>query len=694
MKVFFQFILRPWFLALLFTLLLIFAIPLGRKKYSYSILGRDNLPNRFTYEDLDKDGFPEKINSSENYASSYIYVENQNQSTIDQWNFEGKFPDFLEHISFQDINGDGKKEIFTFYLRNDSLFLLGINAYYDREFLFKDLFIEKVHHAFGKAILNIIKTEWHDSNDDGVPELYFVLFGGFAIEPRNIYCLNLLSKTLIKSPLRYTNISDFFFSDMNQDGKDEVILSTSASANVHNDTLPYNDQYTWLIVLNQDLQFLFPPKKIFPFISNCNNFPIAHKSGKSFLSYQTFTYDSVFQSKICIYSGTGLLIDSSVHNYVLRSQLPSSFYIHENNIIHPYLIDASGTIFAITSDLSLKKIASLGIPVFFINKIDLDGDKPMFLFTEGVLPNLLFTDHNFKICFRVPLNDFHTEGPLEVKTLSHKKGKTVLYLSKADGGITLEFHRNSWFYLQILVWMASYGFLWILFKYFKQVWEKQVNEKNSIERNLIQLQLSSLSSQLDPHLTFNLLNSISYVLLKHEGKELHDSFTQLTTYIRKTLVQSDQLIVPLSDEIEFVESYLSLQQTRLKERLSWSLSRDPDLPQNLYIPRMALQNLVENSIKHGLKQKQEGGKVEIQLVKNAERLLIRVIDNGIGKAALKTNGDQSTGKGLRLIRQFFELLNKFNTEKAYLNLTFPEEPDGICQGAIAEISIPLTYKYQ
>jgi LytS/YehU family sensor histidine kinase len=213
-----------------------------------------------------------------------------------------------------------------------------------------------------------------------------------------------------------------------------------------------------------------------------------------------------------------------------------------------------------------------------------------------------------------------------------------------------------------------------------------------IERDMLRLQLSSLSSQLDPHLTFNLLNTISYVLLKHEGKEIHESFTRLTNYIRNTLVNSDRLIVSLQEEIEFVKSYLTLQKARLGDRLNWTCSIDPEIPDTIHVPRMVIQNLVENSIKHGLKPKEAGGNIHIEVLKLSNRMILRVSDDGAGKSILVSA--ESTGKGLTLIRQFYDLLNRVNTEKAFISLSFPMDDSGLPLGAIAEISVPLEYKYQ
>ena len=267
------YLLNPWFLALLFTLLLVWLIPFGKSKYVVQV---DNLINRprawLDYHDLNHDGVLEQINLANNQGYSSIALSSKN-SSIDQWNIDGRFHDLPDFLSYGDITGDGKDEIFAFYERNDSLFLCCVNAYYEPGFHFKDLFIDRLNRAFNTTWYELTQPRFYDSNHDGVPEMYFGLTGVYAIAPRNMYKVDFVSHTVTHSDLGYTNIIGFDFVNM-KDRRKEIILNTSAPANTHNDSLPYNDRYTWLVAMDCNLRFSFPPKKLMHLFSVNYSFPL------------------------------------------------------------------------------------------------------------------------------------------------------------------------------------------------------------------------------------------------------------------------------------------------------------------------------------------------------------------------------------------------------------------------------------
>ncbi|HEY9155835.1 MAG TPA: histidine kinase, partial [Opitutaceae bacterium] len=144
---------------------------------------------------------------------------------------------------------------------------------------------------------------------------------------------------------------------------------------------------------------------------------------------------------------------------------------------------------------------------------------------------------------------------------------------------------------------------------------------------LQQAQLQALRSQLNPHFLFNTLHSIAELV--HENPRLAEQLVlQLGELLRKAL-KSQAIEVPLSEELDFLRSYLAIEQMRLGERMElvWNVdSGILDTP----VPSLILQPLVENAIKHGVGSSAGRGRVEISAKHEGDQVRLEVRDNGPG----------------------------------------------------------------
>jgi hypothetical protein len=687
-----RYLLRPWFLAGLLTLIFFLVLPAGKRKYNVTVnQGKFAEALYHEYYDLDGDGRPEKINTISTGKPSAITVLSAGRKMIDQWNFEGEFHTTNDYLAYSDITEDKKKEVFAFYHRNDSLFLLGINAFYQPRLLFKDLFIDRLEPRYGESAYYIPKTRWFDYDDDGILDLYFILSGGHSVNPRNLYRINMQTFQLSKSDLSPVQLLDFQFHDLDSDGIPEILLSTIASANVDSDTLLYSDRYTWLLVLDQDIGLFLNPKRLSPLFSAHEVIPL--KGTENFLSVITENTDSVFQSALRIYNGSGEVTDSTRVSYPLLYHTISGNkdFTRENILMSS---SSAGKFFSLNEQLGVKELASYGKETLFLGDFFFDPDSlPEYLLFFPESSEAMITRSDFKemVTFKLPFS--MTGSRTWVQTVARDKSflKFAVNTSKEFYDITLS--RNLWFYYRFILYAVFFVIFYYFFRWIRSGWEAQLREKTASENRMLQLQLTSLSSQLDPHLTFNILNTIAYSVLKHEGKEMHELFTRFTGYIHKALLSSDKLIVPITHEIEFVDAYLRLEKARMKDKLMWSITLDPELPAGFFIPRMAIQNLVENAVKHGLSPKKEGGFIDISVRKTEHAVLINVKDNGVGKSDVNSLRTRGTGKGMSILQQFFNLLNTHNKEKACLRLEFPTDEEGNPLGADAEITIPHNYSF-
>lgn len=164
-----------------------------------------------------------------------------------------------------------------------------------------------------------------------------------------------------------------------------------------------------------------------------------------------------------------------------------------------------------------------------------------------------------------------------------------------------------------------------------------------LQREFADAQLRALRTQIQPHFLFNTLNSISELL--HRDAEAADRMiVSLSDLLRRTLDAGETHELALRDELQLLDRYLSIQQVRFSD--SVTIERDID-PATLdaRVPTLFLQPLVENAFRHGLAKHRKDGRLSIRSVRDGERVVIDIRDNGAGLAT-----SWSEGIGLRNTR--------------------------------------------
>ena len=149
-----------------------------------------------------------------------------------------------------------------------------------------------------------------------------------------------------------------------------------------------------------------------------------------------------------------------------------------------------------------------------------------------------------------------------------------------------------------------------------------------LETKLARAQLEALKIQLQPHFLFNTLNTISALL--HRDPDAADRvLTRLGDLLRLSLQHSGRQEVMLRQEVEFLERYLEIQQTRFQDRLRVRFDTDPETLDAL-VPTLVLQPLVENAVRHAIEPRAAAGRLEIRARRHDGRLTLQVADDGPG----------------------------------------------------------------
>src|SRR5215831_8787759 len=165
------------------------------------------------------------------------------------------------------------------------------------------------------------------------------------------------------------------------------------------------------------------------------------------------------------------------------------------------------------------------------------------------------------------------------------------------------------------------------------------------EQLLLHARMESLQNQINPHFLFNTLNSISS-LVRFDPDTARDMIFKLATILRRLLSSGDPF-VPLREEMEFIDNYLDIEVVRFgRDKLQVVKEVDP-ASLDVVVPSMLLQPLVENSIKHGLSPKIEGGSIYLRSRVTSSRLIIEVEDDGVGMGGAQLEESSSwAGMGI------------------------------------------------
>lgn len=207
--------------------------------------------------------------------------------------------------------------------------------------------------------------------------------------------------------------------------------------------------------------------------------------------------------------------------------------------------------------------------------------------------------------------------------------------------------------LVTLVWASIY----VLVQ--KQLQLQLANQnKTNLINSLKSAQLDLLMSQINPHFIFNAINNIRS-LINEDSEKSRLMLANLSDVMRYTMQHHKKLVI-FRNELDVVESYLSINQLQYEKRLQLQWSIDEQTLEYL-IPKMLLQLMVENAIKHGIGKLRHGGRIEISAYVEADIWYIVVKNSGELKLDKRTN----TGIGIDNIKKRLKLIYK---DKAYFTL--------------------------
>jgi ligand-binding sensor domain-containing protein/anti-sigma regulatory factor (Ser/Thr protein kinase) len=247
--------------------------------------------------------------------------------------------------------------------------------------------------------------------------------------------------------------------------------------------------------------------------------------------------------------------------------------------------------------------------------------------------------------------------------------------AKLNIKVIAPFWKTIWFFILTGLIIIITGILFIKIKIAQT--DRKHREAAIIQNKMFNLKQQALAALINPHFVFNCLNSIQNYIHKNDKDAASQYLADFATLIRKTLQHAQDSFISLQNELERVKLYIELEQLRFGEKLGYNIIIEADVDMDIQIPNMILQPYIENSIRHGLRPKKDGGLVEIHISKKQTELLISIKDNGVGLSNATQRSNKHVSMGLKLTNERLGLLNKINNQQYKAEVyELTEEKDG------------------
>lgn len=706
-------------LSLLPAILIIILLPLNRERYLLEevSLRRSQDGRIHFYEDVTGDGYAEEIYIGGEQTRSGLIIQGRTRFPYGQWNFRGevRFPYRQKFWVVDDFFGSENKAMFFFTISNDSIFLHGLKSPTERELFLKNRLIALVGEGRDGYDAYIVPMEPEDLDGDGVKELLFGIGAGYSISPRRIYAYHISQDSLVSSPYSAYNIRRVQQADLTGDGSREIIIQGSSTGNVPASGHSYHDQSNWLMVLDQHLEFLFEPVEI---------------PGR-------FT---AFQPYVIWREGTPQLV--AIHNQSQEEPYPSFFRFSRNGDIlsetrlpEPlrYTTVAYNKrhehVFGITTneyDLMVYNAEMQLIRTFpgkgFIDPLlaDLNGDGHQEIIAANMATGKV---HVFRPGFRRPVSrnvEWSAHRPI-ISIRQRGEQPPQISMQLGNNHYLFEYGRNPWYYANFLIYFGVYLVAIAFTHGVRKLQRNMMLRERETEKKIIELQLSLVKNQLDPHFSLNALNSVMHAVRNNKPKTAEEGLTRFAALYRNMLLSAGSVTQSLKEELQFTQDYLELEKMRYDGRFNYEIAVGPEVDQATRVPKLIIQLHAENAIKHGLSPLESGGLLRITISASDNDLHIHIADNGVGRSQptnkktidrqeimpgagakkqsfgdFMLNSDKkreenlaSNGRGLALMQEFYDLYRKFYNQNIASEIVDLVDESGKSAGTSVNISIHL-----
>ena len=317
-------------------------------------------------------------------------------------------------------------------------------------------------------------------------------------------------------------------------------------------------------------------------------------------------------------------------------------------------------IYQIDEQLNLKYITELKKVVLHLNPflldVDQDGNNEI-IFSGPEEQSLIVTRSDFSnpVKLSTPNN---LPGSLKISMILKKNKPPLLFIHAGQHNYTFQYEKNPLYSLQYAIYFGIYLLIFLLVFVLEEIQKARVRRKYETEKRIMELQLTSAKNQMSPHFTLNLMQSIATLFDKRDREKALNVLGKFTKMLRDTLINSDQILVTLKDELDYVNNYLELEQFRYSNKFEFEITVAENLNTEIIIPKTLIHTFVENAVKHGIKHLNNDGRIQIIVTSDNKNYTIEISDNGVGRKKAKEYNKLSTGKGMNILDLILDYYRK------------------------------------
>lgn len=297
----------------------------------------------------------------------------------------------------------------------------------------------------------------------------------------------------------------------------------------------------------------------------------------------------------------------------------------------------------------------------------------------------------------------------------HTSNRSIAYSSLSPGAYTLEirtgytnselrspvvklnfivlkpFWQKWWFILSVGAFISI--IITLTVKWYVINEKQKTLRKTQRDIKELKLKQQAVNALINPHFIFNSLNSIQS-LINHADLSLANRYlSKFARLIRATMENATQLEVPLKQELQLLDYYLSLEVIRLDGKMTYSIEVSPEIDaMSTMVPSMLIQPYVENAVWHGITPKKGNGHITISITRSKKQyLFVKIEDDGVGMKHSKATAkkQQHKSRGVNITRERLEIIEKLTGKPVQCDVIPLYNESGISIGTRVEMIIPV-----
>ena len=638
------------------------------------------------YGDITNDGYTEEVQILSNDQRVSVMVRDFEGKMFRQWNYLGSLKDirFSDLPMMGDTSQDGINELYLFTMSGDSVFLHEIHVEQDlyEEPSFRGRLITLVGYPETHPDPVIRGTHMTDLTGDQKKELVFAISARFSLRPRNVYAFFPGQDSLIKSPTAVYTIRGLRQADLTGNGRNEIMISGSASSNITPSQHHYHDESNWLMVLDQDMEFLFDPVEISGPLNHLHVFDFMD-DGQPMIAAVEMRYNQAETAVLHVFYPDGSKKFSRCTGAVYRRavQVPGE----EGLRLAMYGQERGSVLYD-----GLKGKIIREFDVSLSNRLvgkDITGNGRMELIAPAVHDGHVTVFRN-DMSNHLSLSDQVDEGGLTSLSFIKQPGETSrIFIQSGRNTYTIRYEANPQ-YAWSLAYFAGIYAVFFLFGMATRAYQKnQLSKKQAIEKKITELQLNLIKNQLSPHFSLNAINAAIHTIKKEETEKAADYLRRFSRLHRAMVLSAETMQRSLAEEIQFTVDYVELEKLRFDHAFAFEMHVSEAVDQQVNVPKMILQSHAENAIKHGLFEKKGDGLLQIHIDQHRHAIHIRISDNGVGRERASEKHGDSTGRGHDMMQEYYHLYNKYYQTQITQQIWDLRDQQGRAAGTSVEIEV-------